>query len=204
MLTFDPRIDAYIAKSAPFAQPILEHLREIVHEACPDVEETLKWSMPSFEYKGILCGFAAFKKHCTFGFWKSSLLSDPHGVLESEKTAMGSLGRMASMDDLPSDKILKSLIKEAVRLNDEGIKIPTATRKRGVVKEEIPEPEYLTKLLSKNKAAKKTWEAFAPSHRKEYLEWLTEAKTEPTREKRLAKTIELLSEGKQRHWKYQS
>ena len=107
------------------------------------------------------------------------------------------------MDDLPADKILKSLIKEAMRLNDEGIKIPTPVRKRGAVVTEIPEPEALTKLLAKNKAAKATWDAFAPSHRKEYLEWITEAKTEPTREKRLAKTMELLSEGKQRHWKYQ-
>src|SRR6187401_1911968 len=123
MLATDARIDAYIEKSADFAQPILIHLRKLIHKACPDVKETLKWGMPSFEYKGILCGFAAFKKHCTFGFWKSSLLSDPHGVLEKEKTAMGSLGRMASLEDLPSDKILKSLIKEAIRLNDEGIKI---------------------------------------------------------------------------------
>ncbi len=204
MPTYDPRVDAYIAKSAPFSQPILEHIREVVHEVCPEIEETLKWSMPSFEYKGLLCGFAAFKHHCTFGFWKSSLLHDPHGVLkDQEQSAMGSFGKMTSLKDLPSDKILRALIKDAMRLNDEGVKIPTATRKRGVIKNEIPEPAYFTKLLAKNKAAKATWEGFAPSHRREYLEWITEAKTDPTREKRLEKTMELLSEGKQRHWKYQ-
>jgi uncharacterized protein YdeI (YjbR/CyaY-like superfamily) len=204
MPTYDPRIDAYIARSAPFSQPIMEHLRELVHETCPEVEETIKWGMPSFQYKGILCGLAAFKQHCSFGFWKSSLLNDPHGVLkDQEQAAMGSFGKMTSVKDLPSDKILKALIKDAMRLNDEGIKIPTASRKRGVVKNEISEPDYFTKLLAKNKRAKETWDAFAPSHRREYLEWLTEAKTEPTREKRLARTMELLAEGRQRHWKYQ-
>ena len=204
MQTYDPRIDAYIAKAAPFAQPVLEHLRELIHETCPEVEETLKWGMPSFEYKGLLCGFAAFKHHCTFGFWKSSLLHDPQGVLQDrEESAMGSFGKMKSMEDLPHDKILKALIRDAMRLNDEGIKLPAATRKRGVVKNEIPEPEYLTALLSKNRTAKETWDAFAPSHRREYLEWITEAKTALTLEKRLAKTLEQLNEGRQRHWKYQ-
>jgi uncharacterized protein YdeI (YjbR/CyaY-like superfamily) len=204
MPTYDPRVDAYIAKSAPFSQPILEHIREVVHQACPEVEETLKWGMPSFEYKGLMCGVAAFKKHCTFGFWKSSLLNDPHGVLkDQEQAAMGSFGKMTSMKDLPSDKILKALIKDAMRLNDEGIKIPTATRKRGVVKNEIPEPEYLTKLLAKNKKAKENWDKFAPSHRKEYLEWITSAKRDETRDKRLAQTIAQVAEGKPQHWKYQ-
>lgn len=204
MATYDPRIDAYIAKSAPFAQPVMEHVRVLVHEVCPEVEETLKWGMPSFDYKGIMCGFAAFKNHCTFGFWKSALLNDPHGVLkDQEQAAMGSFSKMTSMKDLPSDKILKALIKDAMRLNEEGVKLPTATRKRGVVKNEIPEPEYFTKVLAKNKKAKATWDGFAPSHRREYLEWITEAKTEPTREKRLTQTMELLAEGKQRHWKYQ-
>ena len=204
MSSFDPRIDAYIAKSADFAQPVLEHLRELIHKVCPEVEETIKWGMPSFEYKGLFCGFAAFKNHCTFGFWKSSLLHDPHGVLkDQERAAMGSFGKMTSLKDLPSDAILKALLKDAMRLNEEGIKIPTATRKRGVVKNEIPEPDYFTKLLKKDAKALETWNNFAPSHRREYLEWLTDAKTDPTREKRLEKTMELLREGKQRHWKYQ-
>ncbi len=74
--THDPRIDAYIAKSVPFAQPIMEHCRALIHEACPEVTETIKWGMPSFEYKGILCGFAAFKAHCSFGFWKHAILAE--------------------------------------------------------------------------------------------------------------------------------
>jgi uncharacterized protein YdeI (YjbR/CyaY-like superfamily) len=203
MPSFDPRVDAFIAKSAPFAQPILEHLRQLVHEVCPDVEETIKWGMPALEYKGPMCGFAAFKAHCTFGFWKASLMQDVHGVMSNEATAWGHLGRITSLQDLPSDAILKSLIQEAMRLNDEGIKVPTAARKKGVIKNEIAEPEYVTALLKKHKAARETWEKFAPSHRKEYLEWITEAKTDATREKRLQKMIEQLNEGKSRHWKYQ-
>lgn len=203
MPVYEPRIDAYIAKSAPFSQPIMERLRSLIHEVCPDVEETIKWGMPAFYFHGPMCSFAAFKQHCTFGFWKSSLLHDPSGVLNSEQEAMGSFGKMTSVKDLPPDKILKALIKDAMRLNEEGVKIPTATRKRGMVKEAIPEPEYFTALLAKNKSAKATWDGFAPSHRREYLEWITEAKTEPTREKRLTQTMDLLAEGKQRHWKYQ-
>ena len=202
MLTYDPRVDAYIAKMAPFAQPILEHLRELVHEACPEVTETLKWGMPSFEYKGLLCGFAAFKAHCTFGFWKAALMEDPKGALKlyNEKDAMGSMGKITSLKDLPKDSVIKALVKEARRLNDEGIKVP---KKPAAPKPEIAEPDYLTKALKKNAAARKTWEGFSPSCKREYLEWLTEAKTEPTREKRLATTLAQLEEGKQRNWKYQ-
>jgi uncharacterized protein YdeI (YjbR/CyaY-like superfamily) len=204
MPSYDARIDAYIARSADFAKPVMEHLRELIHEACPEVEETIKWGMPSFEYKGILCGFAAFKQHCTFGFWKHAILAEKHEILQhQERAAMGSFGKMTSRQDLPSDKILKMLIKDAMKLNEAGIAIPNLGRKAPGGKPEIPEPEYLTKLLAKDKKAKTTWDAFSPSCRREYLEWITEAKTEPTREKRLAQTMEWLAEGKQRHWKYQ-
>ncbi len=90
MASKDPRIDAYIAKSADFAQPILKHLRKVVHAGCPKVEETLKWSMPHFDYKGVMCGMAAFKAHCVFGFWKESLIFDSGKA--PEKTAMRSFG----------------------------------------------------------------------------------------------------------------
>lgn len=202
---YDPRIDAYIAKSADFSKPIMEHLRQLIHEACPDVEETIKWGMPSFEYKGILCGFAAFKQHCTFGFWKHAILAEKHQMLkESEKTAMGSFGKMTSMKDLPSDKVLKMLIKDAMKLNEDGVSVPKQGRKTGEpTKPAIPEPDYFTKTLSKNKKAKQTWEAFSPSCRREYLEWITEAKTELTRDKRLTQTMEWLAEGKKRNWKYE-
>jgi uncharacterized protein YdeI (YjbR/CyaY-like superfamily) len=204
MPSYDPRIDAYIAKSADFAKPVMEHLRELIHEVCPDVQETIKWGMPSFEYKGILCGFAAFKQHCTFGFWKHAILAEKHEVLKnSERAAMGSFGKMTSMKDLPSDKVLKMLIKDAMKLNEDGIAQPNLGRKTGVKRAEISEPDYFTKTLVKNKKAKATWEAFSPSCRREYLEWITEAKTEPTREKRLTQTMEWLAEGKKRNWKYE-
>jgi uncharacterized protein YdeI (YjbR/CyaY-like superfamily) len=204
-MQYDPRIDAYIAKSAEFSRPIMEHLRELIHQACPDVEETIKWSMPSFEYKGILCGFAAFKQHCTFGFWKHAILAETHQILkDSEKAAMGSFGKMTSMKDLPSDKVLKMLIKDAMKLNDEGIALPNLGRKTGESrKAPIPEPDYFTKLLAKSKEAKATWKAFSPSAQREYLEWITEAKTEATREKRLSQSIEWIAEGKKRNWKYE-
>jgi hypothetical protein len=195
----DPRIDAYIEKSADFARPIMVHLRKLIHKACPDITETLKWSMPSFEHKGIVCGFAAFKAHCTFMFWKQSLLETD--AFPEEKTAMGSFGRIASLKDLPSDKVIVALVHQAVELNEKGIKVPkkapTAKKKELVV------PEVLREALAKNKAAKATFDKFSYSNRKEYVEWIVEAKTEPTREKRLATAIEWLSEGKSRHWKYE-
>lgn len=198
MPTVDPRIDAYIEKSAEFAKPVLVHLRKLIHKACPQVTETLKWSMPSFEYKGILCGFAAFKQHCTFGFWKQSLMETD--AFPKNKTAMGSFGRITSLDDLPSDKVMIDLIKQAAELNDKGVKVP----KRPVpVKKELVIPGDLTKALSKNRTAKAAFEKFSYSHKKEYVEWIEEAKTEPTRNKRLATTVEWLSEGKSRNWKYE-
>jgi len=204
MSNYDARVDAYIAKSPDFAQPVLNHVRTLVHEVCPETIETLKWGMPHFEYKGLMCGFAAFKNHCSFGFWKTALLQDPHGVLKGhESTAMGSFGKLLSLKDLPSDKILKALIKDAMRLNDDGIKVAMGSRKSGSIKDDISEPDYFTKALSEDAEAAATWKHFAPSHRREYLEWITEAKTEATRTKRVIKTLELLREKKQRHWKYQ-
>jgi len=199
MPSYDKRIDAYIEKSAEFAQPVMVHLRDLVHKACPEVTETLKWSMPSFEYKGLLCGFAAFKQHCTFGFWKQSLLETD--AFPKNKTAMGSFGRITSLKDLPSDKVMVGLIHQAMELNEKGIKVP---KKAAAPKKDLVVPDVLKKALSKNKAAKTTFEKFPYSCKKEYIEWITEAKTEPTRDKRLASTIEWLSEGKRRNWKYEN
>lgn len=204
MPVYDPRIDDYISNAAAFAQPLMNHLRELVHEVCPEVRETMKWSRPHFEYKGLLCGFAAFKQHCVFGFWNAALLNDPEGVLKTtEKTAMGSLGRMTGLNDLPSDGTLKPLIADAMRINDAGIKVAGSDRKPGGAKAAIPEPVYFTEMLAQHPRAKTSWDAFPPSQRREYLEWITEAKTGATREKRLAQTIAQLQEGKHRHWKYQ-
>src|SRR5688572_32247585 len=118
----NPNIDAYIKRSAPFARPIMEHLRELVHKACPQVEETIKWGFPHFEYKGILCSMAAFKQHCSFGFWKATLMDDPNNILERVgKTSMGSLGALTSKKDLPADKVIIAYIKEAMKLNDDRV-----------------------------------------------------------------------------------
>jgi uncharacterized protein YdeI (YjbR/CyaY-like superfamily) len=198
MPTVDPRIDAYIEKSADFAKPVLTHIRKLVHTACPEIQETLKWSMPSFEYKGILCFFASFKEHCSFGFWKQALMETD--AFPKNKTAMGSFGRITSVKDLPSDKVMIGLIHQAIELNEKGIKIP---KKAAVKKEDIVVPKDLTAALSKNKSAKATFDKFSPSHKREYVGWIEEAKTEATRNKRLTTTVEWLSEGKSKNWKYE-
>lgn len=196
----DPRIDAYIAKSADFAQPILAHLRDVIHAACPDVEETIKWSMPSFTYAGgILCGIAAFKQHCTFGFWKGSPIVPPDGA--NNESAMGQFGKIAKLSDLPSKKVLTGYIKQAMKLNEEGVKVPERI-KPATPKPPPPTPNDLAAALKNNEASKTNWDAFSPSCKREYAEWITEAKREETRQKRLAQAVEWMGEGKQRNWKY--
>jgi len=199
MATKDPRIDAYIAKSADFAKPILKHLRKVVHAGCLDVQETMKWSMPHFDYKGVMAGMAAFKEHCAFGFWKESLVFDSGKT--AEKTAMGSFGCIKSLADLPNEKTLIGYVKKAAALNDAGIKAPGRTQPKK--KEPFAVPDYFTAALKKNPKARKTFENFPPSKRREYVEWVTEAKREETRKERLATSIQWLAEGKTRHWKYQ-
>jgi uncharacterized protein YdeI (YjbR/CyaY-like superfamily) len=193
----DPRIDDYIARSADFAKPVLSHLRKLIHTACPEVEETLKWRNPSFMYKGLLCGMAAFKQHCAFGFWKDAVLFDKKNP--STKPS-GIPDRITSVSELPPDKILIGFIKEAVRLNDEGIKIPKTKPKP---RKELIVPNDLVAALKKNKKALSTFEDFSYSHKKEYLEWLTEAKREETRTQRLATAVAWMAEGKARNWKYE-
>ncbi len=195
----DNRVDVYISKSAEFAKPILEHLRGVVHKACPNVEETIKWGFPHFDYKGMMCSMASFKQHCAFSFWKASLMSDKK-FLENSKleSAMGHLGRITCLKDLPSQKVLIKYIKEAAKLNDSDVKLPSKKKE----KKELEIPDYFTKELKKNKKALAAFEAFSYSHKKEYVEWITEAKTEPTRNKRIATTLEWLAEGKSRNWKY--
>lgn len=200
---YNPQIDLYIQKSAPFAQPILEHLRRLIHQACPMVEETLKWGMPSFQYMGILCGIAAFKQHCAFGFWKHKLLHDPHGILkEHGSEAMGNLGRISHIEQLPADTLIVAFIQQAMKLNEDGVKLPARTK--AAAKNELTVPADLATALEKNKAAKQNFEAFSYSQQKDYVEWITEAKTEPTRHKRLLQTLEWLAGGKPRNWKYMS
>jgi uncharacterized protein YdeI (YjbR/CyaY-like superfamily) len=197
----DKGIDDYIAKSADFAKPILNHLRHLVHIACPKVEERIKWSFPNFDYKGPFCSMAAFKEHCSFGFWKAAIMKNAETLKANQGNSMGHLGKIKTLADLPLDKILISYIKEAVRLNDEGIKLPS--RNKNTEKTELIIPDYFIDALSKNKVAKQTFEAFSPSHKKEYVQWIIEAKTEETRNKRVAKALEQIAEGKGRNWKYE-
>jgi len=199
MVTRDPRIDAYIADSADFARPILTHLREVVHAACPEAEETLKWSAPHFLYKGMLCGMQAFKAHCAFGFWKGSLVVAGNG---QSTEGMGQFGRITAVSDLPSRKVLTALIRQAMALNDQGVKSPTRANRKP--RPEAKVPPDLAAALAKNRKARATFEGFSPSHRREYVEWITEARTEPTRLRRIETTVGWLAEGKNRNWKYQN
>ena len=196
----DPRVDAYIANAAPFAQPILEHLRTLVHAGCPETEETMKWSMPFFDYKGMLCHMAAFKQHCAFGFWKSDILFG--GPRDGEESAMGNFGRITSLADLPADKVLIGYVRKAAQLNDSGAKRPEPKKPAGA-KAPLPVPDYFATALRMNKDARTAFDRFTPSQRKDYVEWLTEAKRDETRESRLATALEWIAEGKTRHWKHQ-
>jgi uncharacterized protein YdeI (YjbR/CyaY-like superfamily) len=196
----DPRIDAYIAKSAAFAKPILTHLREVVHAACPDVEETLKWSMPAFMHHGILCGMAAFKEHAAFNIWKGSLIVGSDG----DRAAMGQFGRITKLSDLPSKKVLTGYIRQAAALNEAGVRTPKV-RKPGLPRKPVPAtpPPDFSAALKKNAKARTTFESFSPTtHKREYIEWIVDAKRDETRQRRLSQAIEMLAEGKTRNWKY--
>jgi uncharacterized protein YdeI (YjbR/CyaY-like superfamily) len=195
----NPAVDAYIAKSADFARPILKRLRALMHKACPTVEETMKWGVPHFEYKGVIAGMAAFKQHAAFGFWKRRLMKDPAGFFSQGESGMGGR-KIRSLDELPSDTVLLGYIREAVALNEQGVRVPRSTRKKPPVKA----PPYLAAALKKNAKARKSFENFSPSQQREYVEWLTDAKQEATRERRLATAIDWMAQGKTRNWKYQN
>ncbi len=196
----DQRIDAYIGKSKDFAKPILRFIRATVHKACPEVEETMKWSFPHFDYKGIMCSMASFKAHCVFGFWKAPLMKDPHKIMNKTGAgeAMGHFGRITSLTDLPNESVLVSYIKEAAKLNEEGVKIEKKPRPR----KRLAVPLFFMESLKKNKKAMETFANFSPSHKREYVEYVTEAKRDETRRQRMATTVEWLARGKARNWKY--
>jgi uncharacterized protein YdeI (YjbR/CyaY-like superfamily) len=192
--------DAYIAKAAPFARPILRKVRRLFHRACPDVQETMKWGAPHFEHKGVLGSMAAFKQHACFGFWKASLMKDPLGILDAvgSKTSMGA-ARITDVSQLPSDPALLPYFREAVALNEAGRKVERPPRGP---KKEAAVPDDLAAALRENEKANATFRSFSPSHRREYVEWIVEAKQSATRERRLATAIEWMAKGKLRHWKY--
>ena len=194
MSSRDPRVDEYIAKSADFAMPILRYLRETVHVACPDVQETIKWSTPTFDYHGIMCGMSAFKQHCAFGFWKAKLV---FGDELGETTAR--LDRITAVDDLPSKKALIGFIRKAMELNESGTSVPKEPKPK---RKALPVPDEFRRALGKNKPAQKAFDSFSPSHQREYIEWITEAKTDETRGRRVKAAVEWIAEGKPRNWKY--
>ena len=190
----DRRVDAYIKRAAPFARPILKHLRKVVHAGCPDVEETIKWNSPFFEHKGIICFIAAFKQHCVFGFWKGALIFGA-----KHKGAMGHFGRITSISDLPDGKTLAGYVGKAAELNEAGVR---KSRPRSPAKQKVSVLPDLKGALQKNVKARKTFENFSYSHKKEYVDWIADAKRDETRKRRLQTTIEWLAEGKPQNWKY--
>lgn len=200
MSVLDPRIDAYIEKSPEFAKPVMIYLREIIHETCPEVEEGWKWSFPNFMYKGrILCSFAAFKKHCAFGFWLEKEMKTMQELTKDiEKNSMHLLGKITTVADLPPKILLIKAIKEAMELTERGVTV----KKAAPSDKTVETPDYFLNALDKNPAAKKNFENASPSFRKEYILWLEEAKTEATKLKRMEQAIEWISENKGRNWKY--
>ena len=193
----DPRIDAYIAKQADFARPILERIREAMHAAGPEIEESIKWSMPAFSYKGKpLAGMAAFKAHATLGFWDRTEVRGE----SAQQGAMGDFGRLASVADLPGNDALAEMVRKAAALIDAGAK-PVRNKSE---KSPIEMPGDLGDALAANPSAKASYEGFPPSAQREYLEWVIEAKRPETRAKRIAQAVEWMAEGKRRHWKYES
>lgn len=202
MAKTDPRVDAYIAKSAEFARPILEHVRALVHAACPDVEETIKWRMPFFVHKGPICYMAAFKEHCAVGLWKaSSIMGEAAKDEPDDEKGAGQFGRITKVSDLPSKKVLTGYIKKAMDRNAEGVKAPPRVKKPPKA---LVMPDELTRALQKNAKARAAFEAFPPSHKREYTEWIAEAKTETTRARRIETALEWMAEGKSRNWKYKN
>jgi len=192
----DKRIDAYIAKAAPFAKPILAHLRGVVHEACPDVEETLKWGSPAYMHEGILCITAAFKAHCALVLWRAPLIV---GAVKS-RDSRGHFGKITAVKDLPSKKVLIGLLKQAVKLNETGTK--TSQRAKGKPKKAVATPADLAAGLKKSAKARAAWAEFSPSAKREYIDWITEAKRPETRAERLKTTLQWVAQGKTRNWKY--
>jgi uncharacterized protein YdeI (YjbR/CyaY-like superfamily) len=205
MEQYDPRVDAFIEDSAAFAQPILKHLRALIHETSPLIMETIKWGCPFFDYNGNLCHMNAFKEHAGFGFWNSGALFDPGNDLKrgDDKDSAGNFGRLTSLADLPPDHILKEFIQQAMIANEKGGKMAhvAAVKKVPAEKKELAVPDDFTALLNEHPKAKETFEKFSPSHKKEYITWIIDAKTDVTRQKRMEQAIEMMAEGKSRHWK---
>lgn len=197
----DPRVDAYIEKSQPFARPVLEHLRRLIHLACPEISETIKWGFPNFEYKGLVCSMASFKSHCAFNFWKAALMKDAEKFIPpTGKPAMGHFNRITAIDDLPPEATIIGYIKEAVSLNEAKVSVPKK-RQTGKQADIIPEPFLIA--LKGNTQALSNFDKMPPGHKREYIQWITEAKTETTQTRRINTAVEWIAEGRGRNWKYE-
>lgn len=196
----NPQVDAYIEKSAEFAQPILRRLRDVFLAAGPELQEVIKWGVPHFEHRGLVAGMAAFKQHVSFGFWKSKLMSDPAGILTPEAGASMCNIKITKLSDLPSVAMLKAYIREAIKLNEEGVKAPARPRGKAA---EVLVPADFKKALKTHRAAADHFESMSNSHRREYVEWIEEAKKPETRARRLAQALAQLAEGKSKNWKYE-
>jgi uncharacterized protein YdeI (YjbR/CyaY-like superfamily) len=192
-------VDDYIARAAEFARPILKKIRSLFHKACPEIQETIKWGFPHFEYKGIVAGMAAFKRHAAFGFWKAKLLADADGLFADRGKSASKMAKLTELRDLPPDEVFLGFIRQAVALNERGVKVPKKAPRR---KPELVVPDDLALALKKNKKARATFKGFSPSNRRDYVEWITEARLSETRTRRLATAIEWMAEGKPRNWKY--
>ena len=193
----DQRVDAYIAAAEPFARPILEHLRGVVHRAAPGLAEAIKWGMPMFLHNGrIVANMAAFQRHASFGTWRR----DGGGIGEPRGDGMGSLGRLTGLSDLPDDDEIVAMVREAIALADAG----GSMRGNRAPKPPPETPADLRAALDAVPAAAAAFDAFPPGCRREYVDWLTEAKRPETRAKRLAQTVEWCAEGKRRNWQYES
>ncbi len=195
-----PEVDAYIRSAPEYARPILKKLRQQMHKAAPDIEEAIKWSSPTFVHKGIVTGMSAFKNYVTIGFWKGRLMKDPKEIFEGAGRTSITTIKLSDVSELPPEKVMLSYIREAVKLNADGVKAPAAPREKRTA--QVKAPADLLAALKKSKKAAATFEAFPPSHKKEYIAWIVEAKREATRERRIATAVEWMSEGKPKNWKY--
>lgn len=207
MSTRNPKVDQYIAKSAEFARPILTHIREVVHAAAPGIAEEIKWGFPFFTHDGeIVCAMQGFKAHCGLHFWKGALV-----VPDGKEEGMGQFGKLTAVEQLPSKRVLTGYVKKALELNAAGVPAPHvvarrakagATPKAKAAKSDDVPPALLA-AIAKNREAAATWKGFAPSHKREYAEWVADAKRDETRDRRIAQAVEWIAEGRQRNWKYQ-
>jgi uncharacterized protein YdeI (YjbR/CyaY-like superfamily) len=198
----NPKFDAYLAASEDFAKPIMMHLRSLLHTTCPEVVEELKWGIPHFDYKGeMMCIFAASKKHCSFGFWKDALMADPRLKANSSLPAIKRfMGKLTKIEDLPTDVELIGFIREAMTLNENGVKLPPREAK---TPKTLAMPPGFAEKLAENPTAKQEYDSKSDSFRKDYLVWITDAKTDATRQKRIEESVAWIAEGKGRFWKYE-